>query len=63
MRLISGNSSRKKENGLYELARLLDYEGNIVELHWEDMESGVLIYPEAWMPLPEPYKERREEHD
>lgn len=34
-----------------------DYEGNIVELHWEDLESGVLIYPEAWMPLPEPYKE------
>ena len=34
-----------------------DYEGNIAELHWEDMESGVLIYPEAWMPLPEPYKE------
>jgi len=32
-----------------------DYEGNIVELHWEDLESGVLIYPEAWMPLPEPY--------
>lgn len=34
-----------------------DYEGNIVELHWEDLESGVLIYPEAWMPFPEPYKE------
>ena len=33
-----------------------DYNGDEMELHWEDMESGALIYPEAWMPLPEPYK-------
>jgi hypothetical protein len=33
-----------------------NYNGEEVELHWEDMESGALIYPEAWMPLPEPYK-------
>lgn len=37
-----------------------DYEGNIVKLHWEDIESGVLIYPEAWMPLPKPYMEGNE---
>lgn len=34
-----------------------DYNGDEMELHWEDMESGALIYPEAWMPLPEPYKD------
>ena len=33
-----------------------DYNGNEMELHWEDMESGALIYPEAWMPLPKPYE-------
>lgn len=33
-----------------------NYNGEEVELHWEDMESGALIYPEAWIPLPEPYK-------
>ena len=38
-----------------------DYTGNTVELHWEDNESGVLIYPEAWMPLPKPYKEDKNE--
>ena len=32
-----------------------DYNGDEMELHWEDMESGALIYPEAWMPLPAPY--------
>lgn len=36
-----------------------DYEGNLVELHWEDLESGALIYPEAWLPLPEPYNQNR----
>lgn len=38
-----------------------DYEGNIAELHWEDLESGALIYPEAWMPLPEPYQKGADE--
>lgn len=33
-----------------------DYNGDEMELHWEDMESGALIYPEAWMPLPKPYE-------
>ena len=33
-----------------------DYCGDETELHWEDLESGALIYPEAWMPLPEPWK-------
>lgn len=40
-----------------------DYTGNTVELHWEDIESGVLIYPEAWMPLPEPYKEVKDDNN
>jgi len=31
----------------------------IIEFHWEDVKSGALIYPEAWMPLPEPYKEEQ----
>ena len=33
-----------------------NYTGETVELHWEDLETGITIYPEAWMPLPEPWK-------
>ena len=34
-----------------------DYNGEETNIHWEDIESGALIYPEAWMPLPDPYME------
>ena len=37
-----------------------DYNGEKTDLHWEDVESGALIYPEAWMPLPNPYKEEED---
>ena len=33
-----------------------NYTGETVELYWEDLETGITIYPEAWMPLPEPWK-------
>lgn len=38
-----------------------DYKGDKMELHWEDMESGALIYPEAWMPLPEPWRGEKDD--
>ena len=37
-----------------------DYNGEETNIHWEDIESGALIYPEAWMPLPEPWKGEEE---
>ena len=33
-----------------------DFNGEKMELHWEDLESGATIEPIAWMPLPKPYK-------
>ena len=40
-----------------------NYTGETVELHWEDLETGITIYPEAWMPLPEPWKGADDETD
>ena len=34
-----------------------DFNGEKMELHWEDLEIGATIEPIAWMPLPEPYRE------
>lgn len=34
----------------------MNYNGEKEELHWKDLESGVIIEPQAWMPLPKPYK-------
>jgi len=33
-----------------------DFNGEKMELHWEDLECGATIEPIAWMPLPKPYK-------
>ena len=38
-----------------------DFNGEKMELHWEDLESGATIEPIAWMPLPKPYREENEE--
>ena len=40
-----------------------DFNGEKMELHWEDLESGATIEPIAWMPLPKPYIEEREEYE
>lgn len=38
-----------------------NYTGETVELHWEDLETGITICPEAWMPLPEPWEGENDE--
>lgn len=37
-----------------------DCNGEKAELHWKDLESRVIIEPQAWMPLPKPYREESE---
>ena len=40
-----------------------NYIGEVVEPYWADLETGIEVFPNAWMPMPKPYKAESEDKE